>query len=514
MDRHVTGQRESLLALYESAQGEQVRDLVRQVREAQGDVEKLATLKVEPVPAALLLDHLGASAEAGEAAAKRERNHQLGGAKAKATLLAVERTHVDAVLEQLAVAAVLNLGERLSSAASARASAVAPLPPEEAAAKVAEHLSGLSDAGMKQQLNGAIQRSYGTGRQAFMDVNVPTSIVASELLDNNTCEPCADVDGTEYETIAESEDDYPYGGGYIDCEGGLNCRGTIIAIYGRAPSKDTTTPTPPEPIPTPDHGPVAEVAEAVAGSVAADLTPAAIDAYEAAAEKSVAKNIVPRLPDHPLLENFKANPAQSAEGARGAQAAIDQVMRWPEPNGDLAFKPKITGSYVAAYDPTPRGLYANMTHLMIDGNPEAGWRTTFTHELGHRLDALFAPRTGEIGRRGTLATNVIDAGVPVENQAEFDALLRELAPKIDELSSKTAKEYIPKAKSYWASKPEVFARAFAQYIATKTGDKEALKALHATMKQAGPITVQWADDEFTPIAEAFDDLFSAKGLLK
>lgn len=59
----------------------------------------------------------------------------------------------------------------------------------------------------------------------------PTGIYASELLDEHTCRKCAEIDGHEYETLAQARADYPDGGGYKDCESGLGCRGTLISMY-------------------------------------------------------------------------------------------------------------------------------------------------------------------------------------------------------------------------------------------------------------------------------------------
>lgn len=53
---------------------------------------------------------------------------------------------------------------------------------------------------------------------------------ASELLDENTCEECDIVDGTEYLTEAQALADYP-GGQYVLCEGGARCRGMLVYIW-------------------------------------------------------------------------------------------------------------------------------------------------------------------------------------------------------------------------------------------------------------------------------------------
>lgn len=59
----------------------------------------------------------------------------------------------------------------------------------------------------------------------------PTEIYASELLDEHTCRKCAEIDGHEYETMAQARADYPEGGGYQGCESEAGCRGTLVIMH-------------------------------------------------------------------------------------------------------------------------------------------------------------------------------------------------------------------------------------------------------------------------------------------
>ena len=52
---------------------------------------------------------------------------------------------------------------------------------------------------------------------------------AEGLLVHN-CDPCRDVDGTEYGSLAEAKVAYPTGG-YEACLGRLRCRGNIRAVW-------------------------------------------------------------------------------------------------------------------------------------------------------------------------------------------------------------------------------------------------------------------------------------------
>jgi hypothetical protein len=60
---------------------------------------------------------------------------------------------------------------------------------------------------------------------------------------------------------------------------------------------------------------------------------------------------------------------------------------------------------------------------------------------------------------------------------------------------------------YLTSPHEAFARSYAQWIAQRSGDQEALERL-----QGDGHSDQWDDDDFKPIAAALDNLFAARGL--
>jgi len=98
---------------------------------------------------------------------------------------------------------------------------------------VREHLEGLSDQYLDDNLGGALTQAQNTGRRAVMERGPQKQIYASELLDQNTCVRCAAIDGKEYASLSDAERDYPTGG-HKDCLGGARCRGTLVAVYGEA----------------------------------------------------------------------------------------------------------------------------------------------------------------------------------------------------------------------------------------------------------------------------------------
>jgi hypothetical protein len=100
-------------------------------------------------------------------------------------------------------------------------------------AAVGDALTALSSAYISDTIGGGLTQAQNTGRRVVMSQRPAARIYASELLDNNTCPACANVDGREYDTMAAAEADYPTGG-HAECAGGPRCRGTLVAVYDEA----------------------------------------------------------------------------------------------------------------------------------------------------------------------------------------------------------------------------------------------------------------------------------------
>jgi len=237
--------RTTLVDAYRTAQAQQIAQLVAAVEAADGDAAKLATLECDPVDVDVLAEPMMVIAEEGVASARGEHEAQMSGASARegssgAKNRAASRTAfrgaeadteaLEATVRERAEAASLTLAAGLATSASKKAAAVSSLAPEAAAAAVSEHLNSLTDAALDEQLGGATQQAYNSGRRSYFRESGPKEIYASEILDQNVCTACNGIDGTEWATLAEAETAYPIGG-YVDCEGGLRCRGTLVATY-------------------------------------------------------------------------------------------------------------------------------------------------------------------------------------------------------------------------------------------------------------------------------------------
>lgn len=207
----------------------QIEELVAQITALvdAGDIDALGALSVETgageqIIAGVMVD---LAEEAAEEAA-REAGRQ--GTK----VATPDLTRAEALLAKRAAATDQLLGSALSEAAGRRALAVTTEGSSgaEVATKVREHLEGLTDTYLTDQLGGSLTSAQNTGRFEVMREADPERFLASELLDAVTCENCADVDGREFDSLEDAEALYPTGG-YVDCLGGPRCRGTIVAIY-------------------------------------------------------------------------------------------------------------------------------------------------------------------------------------------------------------------------------------------------------------------------------------------
>ena len=100
------------------------------------------------------------------------------------------------------------------------------------AASVKTFLGGLKNRFRRDQLGGAMTRAQNLGRIAVVEETPARVYTATEKLDGATCEPCREIDGTEYTNVATIRDLYA-AGGYQKCEGGSRCRGTFTARWSK-----------------------------------------------------------------------------------------------------------------------------------------------------------------------------------------------------------------------------------------------------------------------------------------
>lgn len=203
----------------------QVEEIAEQV-EAAVDAEQLAALAalvVTSAAAAALLAESMTTVAVGAAQVVLD-------AALAAGVSAPDVTVAPGPLADAAAARAALMATSLAEAAGREALRVAgpDVTGAEVAAQVTTHLESLSDRYVRDQLGGALWSAVGYGRMAALEALPPAAAyVADEIRDRNTCGPCREVDGREYATLAAARVDYPAGAGYVDCEGGIRCRGLI-----------------------------------------------------------------------------------------------------------------------------------------------------------------------------------------------------------------------------------------------------------------------------------------------
>jgi len=98
------------------------------------------------------------------------------------------------------------------------------------ARQVKGFLRGLSNRLKLDQLGGALHRATNLGRVATLEAAPVATYTASEVNDANRCTPCSEIDGTQFADLDAVR--AAYGAGpYRLCQGGIRCRGTVVATW-------------------------------------------------------------------------------------------------------------------------------------------------------------------------------------------------------------------------------------------------------------------------------------------
>jgi|GEM_PF-1288093 len=226
MDAQVQGRIDELVGKVKALQEGQITELAAAIESADNDLAKLAQLEAAPVFSEVLEDAMLEMAAQGVEQAVGEAERQ--GITAKVpdldtTGLTARANAVDTLLSR-------SLSEAAGRKAVSLTAESGAISAAEVGSQVMDYLLDLSDQYLQKQLSGATVQAMNTGRKAVFAENPPKYLYASELLDQNACDECVAVDGTEYDTLEEAEADYPTGG-YCNCKGGPDCRGTLVAVH-------------------------------------------------------------------------------------------------------------------------------------------------------------------------------------------------------------------------------------------------------------------------------------------
>lgn len=125
-------------------------------------------------------------------------------------------------------------------------------------------LQGMATGGVNEGRYEVMEAILGERTSALEAAAGVASVYALEILDGNTCDECEQIDGQEYQSLAEARVDYPgIGGGYVRCKGRTRCRGSLVIVYATEAPPEGQGPLPvppPEPAPEP-AAPAGEPAE-------------------------------------------------------------------------------------------------------------------------------------------------------------------------------------------------------------------------------------------------------------
>jgi hypothetical protein len=159
------------------------------------------------------------------------------------------------------------------------------------------------------------------------------------------------------------------------------------------------------------------------------------------------------------------------------------------------------------------GWYSQDQLSVLNINENAHGPTgTVVHEFGHMLDHE------EFGNPAKLGSQSMASMTDPKFGAISDAIMK--SDTFYAISSQSVMRDIQNAnglpdnsgmQAYLRNPPEIFARAYSQWIAQKSGDPALLAELHASQND-NPFE-QWTTHDFKPISKAFDKYFGDKGLL-
>lgn len=143
----------------------------------------------------------------------------------------------------------------------------------------------------------------------------------------------------------------------------------------------------------------------------------------------------------------------------------------------------------------------------IEINPDISTHLelSFTHEFGHYLDSQVFGRG-----KSTKSMQVLEEAI---NNSDAMRSLN----AIKENKNNTMK--VRGRASYYATRTESFARAYAQYIAMKSNNSEMISQVNGILSYDRTVNnvyphSQWGKSDFQPIFKAMDNLFKNKGLLR
>jgi len=226
----------------------------------------------------------------------------------------------------------------------------------------------------------------------------------------------------------------------------------------------------------------------------------------------------------PVSDALKVPRSKYAAKYNAALSAIDSV------HGDGALpqipvKTKSNMRYLGVFSHTWNGP----KEIGINGKGDH-FELTMAHEVGHFLDFsglgsnTFLSDPGRNTPKNTAARLMRKAMDAIRNSPQVQTLMDKVKnPKkyvqtveYEHNGEKRSYKTEPDRSHtrYLSSNVELWARAYAQYIATRSGNKSMIAQVAKQLESKLYGEQQWTTKDFEPIAEAIDELFNEMGWMK
>lgn len=300
---------------------------------------------------------------------------------------------------------------------------------------------------------------------------ITTAWTYTAVMDDGTCDTCSGFDGETYDSWDAIQEVLPDGGPNPDCDGGDRCRCRAVPEFGDQGSTGGATGDgggggfpaigPDEAPPLPDSSAILDSipgAERVPASEAASIAPGpdlAVDVTAVATRASRSLDSVVSLP-----EPIKVVPLPDADTATARLLS----------SGEIAVGPGATENDVI-------------------------------HEVGHYIDSRL------------LGTGIDSSGANIPDS------LYQLMKNSPTMQAVRADEFRvlegdAQMRNYFLQGREMFARAFDQYVAERSGDPELLARIERVLDDPLLSFQYWPHDEFEPIRAEITRILRERDLLR
>lgn len=225
----------------------------------------------------------------------------------------------------------------------------------------------------------------------------------------------------------------------------------------------------------------------------------------------------PKPQGNQVSESLKLPQGKLAKSLKPALNAIDGIHG----TGETTLPPiPVTRTET----PGLLGAYVHDEHgvpTRIEVNPSGSTpRLSLLHEVGHWLDAE-GVGGAKIGQRDYANDPVFSEWYTAVRGTKAVAELegtkeRWVASTKGEAGPNQGEKILPKFVDYMLAPHELWARSYAQHVATRSGSGALLRELEEERKDEGPVRYpsQWDDDDFAPVATAIDAMFMKLGWVK